>query len=554
MNTEIIAFASAAGVFRKKTPENQRKAWDELSEDFAAEFDRDPTDDDWQMLLAYQAEKAEAKRKREAAKLERDAAKAAKLAAMPVSASQEAGDHIDAFPAGRYILTVAQNNTDVDADFLAALERYAERHDAKILVAQTVYNKKAFRQVSLDDMGSGDPEANIWFDPAIKRYIVRGTIDLHGAHFLADANVIVTAQWPTQGFDGNTPPGVHAIVPTSKIELRVGAALKGAKTKTIVGTGAVTKRNYIVRGRGAKASAAHCIGAVFVDTVTNEMRHLHKLDGQAGFYDIDGFYSANAFTPLMSGDVAALQFGDIHAEKMEQANLDRACEMILNFKPSNVILHDVLDFSSRNHHNIKDPTFLHEQFVKGNTVRGDLQKLADVLDAIAETTFRHDGQIHIVESNHDLAINTWLKNADFKIDPINALVYLDCMTALYRHKEEGNGDYFNMLQYAYEEIGEGGYSDQINFHETDESLVIAGVEMGNHGHNGVNGSRGSPKQFAALGVPMNTGHTHSPSIFYPCFTAGVTASLEMGYNIGASSWAIADTITYANGQRQIIFA
>ena len=159
-----------------------------------------------------------------------------------------------------------------------------------------------------------------------------------------------------------------------------------------------------------------------------------------------------------------------------------------------------------------------------------------------------------MESNHDLAINTWLKNADFKIDPINALVYLDCMTALYRHKEEGNGDYFNMLQYAYEEIGEGGYSDQINFHETDESLVIAGVEMGNHGHNGVNGSRGSPKQFAALGVPMNTGHTHSPSIFYPCFTAGVTASLEMGYNIGASSWAIADTITYANGQRQIIFA
>ena len=43
MNTEIIAFASAAGVFRKKTPENQRKAWDELSGDFAAEFDRDPT-------------------------------------------------------------------------------------------------------------------------------------------------------------------------------------------------------------------------------------------------------------------------------------------------------------------------------------------------------------------------------------------------------------------------------------------------------------------------------------------------------------------------------
>ena len=84
--------------------------------------------------------------------------------------------------------------------------------------------------------------------------------------------------------------------------------------------------------------------------------------------------------------------------------------------------------------------------------------------------------------------------------------------------------------------------------------MIAGVQMGSHGHNGANGSKGSPKQFSALGVPINTGHTHSPSIYGSCYTAGVRASLDMGYNVGASSWAVADTITYANGQRQILFA
>lgn len=552
MNMEIIAFASAAGVFRKKSPENQRKAWDELSGDFSTEFDRDPTDDDWQMLVAYQAEKAEAKRKREAAKLAREAAKLAKLEAMPVSASQGATDHIEGYPAGKYVLTMAQNNTDVDADFLAALLRYCEENGARLLVAKSLYNKAAYRNVALDE--SASDEEKIWFDPAIKPYLVRGQIDLHGAHFLADANVIVTAQWPTSGFDANTPSGVHAIVPTSKIELRVAATLKGVKTKTIVGTGAVTRPNYILRGRGAKSLAAHCVSALFIDTETDEMRHLQQMEGQRGFYDVNGFYGPDYTSPLRPGSVAALQFGDIHAEKMEKANLDRAVSLIEQFQPDNVILHDVLDFSSRNHHNIKDATFIHEQFVKGNTVRRDLEKLADVLDTITGETVTYGGQVHIVESNHDLAINTWLKNADFKLDPMNALVYLDCMAALYRHKEDGERGYFNMLEYAYKHIGDGVYSEDINFHETDESLVIAGTEMGNHGHNGANGARGSPKQFASMGVPMNTGHTHSPSIYWPCFTAGVTASLEMGYNIGASSWAIADVITYDNGQRQILFA
>jgi hypothetical protein len=52
---------------------------------------------------------------------------------------------------------------------------------------------------------------------------------------------------------------------------------------------------------------------------------------------------------------------------------------------------------------------------------------------------------------------------------------------------------------------------------------------------------------------MNTGHTHTPSILGACYTAGVAGSLEMGYNIGASSWRLANILTWPNGQRQIIF-
>lgn len=543
-NTSVIAFFSAENFFRLKTAEKQRQRFDSLADAFKAEFERDATDDDWQALLDYQNERARIKRDREQAKIEREANKAAKLEAMPIAGGQDTADeHIASYPAGRYVLTVAQNNTKVDKDFLNSLHVYCRENNATLLVAKTLYNKKAFRQPGLDE---GE---ELWFDPEIKEYLVEGHLDLGGTHFIADANVIVTAKWPTSGFGSATPAGINAIIPASRIELRVGAALKGAKTKIIAATGAVTKRNYILRKTGTIAAFNHSIGAVMVDTTTNELRHLEQVKGAKGFYDLSRFYSPDG-SKYRSNAVAALQFGDIHAEKMETANLVRAIELIQNYQPDNIVLHDVLDFSSRNHHNIKDPVFLHKQHVAGNSVRRDLQALASILDDIAEEA---DGTVHIVESNHDLAINTWLKNADFKIDPLNATVYLECMLAQYKANEEKSG-YFNMLKFAYTNIGAGEYSEDISFHETDESLVIAGVEMGNHGHNGVNGSRGSPKQFAELGTAMNTGHTHSPSIYGPVYTAGVTASLEMDYNKGASSWAIADVVTYENGQRQIWFS
>lgn len=225
--------------------------------------------------------------------------------------------------------------------------------------------------------------------------------------------------------------------------------------------------------------------------------------------------------------------------------------MLRKYNPANVLAHDVMDFASRNHHNVKDATFMFAQHVAGNTVAGDLEKVADLLDSI--WLEMQGGNLHIIESNHDLAINTWLKNADFKDDPVNAKTYLRCMLAWYEHLGLNDGSTFNMLKFACTEIGESGYAENFDFHETDESVIIAGVEMGCHGHTGINGSRGSPAQFRTLGIPMNTGHTHTPSICGAVYTAGVSASLEMGYNTGPSSWKLAHVLTYPNGQRQIIF-
>ena len=545
LSAATVAFFKAAGVFRVKTAEKARERFDEALPDFddqiLADMGEPHPDDLFAALMERKESDKAAKMAEEIARAEKREAKALADKAKPITGGLNGSrDHVRDLPAGRYILTAAQNNTDVDPSFLAALHVYAKRHNAQLLIGRMTYNKGAFQQPDVDATDG------IYYDPAVVPYLVNGTLNLGGAfYFAADANIIPTAKWPTSGFGAESPADVGLIVPATRIEMRTMPALKGNKLKTISATGAVTKRNYITRKTGAQAATAHCIGATFVDTATGTIRVLQQMEGADGFYDVDGFYS-DVFVPLKAGDVAAFQPGDIHAEKADDANIHAVAALIKRYKPETVFVHDLLDFSSRNHHNIKDPFFLRAQYQANQTVEGDLILASDTLDILASAY--KSASVHVIVSNHDQAADTWLRGTDWRFDPINAETYLKLALA----KITGDETH-NTLEYAYREIA-GGKARNVTFHALDESVIVAGVEMGSHGHNGANGSKGSPKQFAQLGVPMNTGHTHSPSIYGDCYTAGVTASLEMGYNVGASSWAVAHTITYANGQRQILFA
>lgn len=521
LTIEQLAIAKANGFFRAKKAERKAEIAEAIGVDLTA-------------LTEYEAAEQRKREARIAAKLQKDADK-------PLTSGIDCvTETFDNRPSGRYVLTCAQNNTDVDKNFLDSLLFFCEAVGAELLIARTTYNKSGFQQPGVED-------GELWYAKEVRPYLVEGTINLAGKfHFIADANVIVTAKNPVNGFEGITPAGVHAIIPASKIGLKAIARLKNSPAKVITSTGVVTKRNYILRKAGAVAAYEHNIAAIYIDTDTGEMRHLEQMAGSAGFYDLGDYFSPDGYT---SGHAAAaLQFGDIHAEKAQEENIAYALDLIADYKPEKVILHDLMDFASRNHHNIKDCLFMAEQHEKGNTVKKDISIVGKLLQRFASEVSEHGGEIEVVESNHDLAIDTWLKNADFKVDPVNAVTYLELMLAKYKAIQKGID--LNTLAYALR-----NYSglECVNFHRVDESLMIAGVEMGCHGHTGINGARGNPASYRVMGIAMNTGHTHSPSIHGAVYTAGVLGSLEMGYNVGASSWMIASIVTWPNGQRQIIF-
>lgn len=460
----------------------------------------------------------------------------------------------------KFILTCAQNNTDVHSAFLESLKTYAEYLGAELLISKFSYNKSGFQNTVVNG-----GEKDLWYDPSLADYLIQENVflgDNKSVAFLAGLNILPTKVNPLQGIEpiiGNH----NAIVPAAKHQLSYIAALKGELVREMVSTGTVTKRNYIQKIAGQQAEALHCYGAILLEIDENGMpftRHLQCVNEDGSFYDLD-LQVTSSQVYRAEKHVMALQFGDLHAEKLDK--VVAACSWgtgLINdrpslldlLKPAFVPCHDSHDFTSRNHHNRNDFDFIAERYASGQeSVKQDIIDTANVFRDIYRADYGH---IVVVESNHDLALANWLKAPDVRIgyDPANAITYHELNLLKYQHIfATKNAGSWNALAVAMKEIAGLEVADEITFLQVDESFKLAGIEMGMHGHNGANGSRGNPKQFAKLGA-CNTGHTHTASVNGLCYTAGVSGKLDMGYNIGASSWTQSHIITFENGQRQIV--
>lgn len=454
---------------------------------------------------------------------------------------------IKKLPGNRFILTSAQNNTLVHTKFLDSLEVMAKRIGATIIVGTFSYNSNDGRQNL--QKGAGD-----WFDDRIKPYIIDEPIQLaDDLIWCGELNVLPTAVNPLSGFHSYTKSS-SGIIPHAKVQLESLPTAKHEPCRMLYTTGAVTLRNYLQKKAGQKASFHHIFGALIVEIDADGDWFVRQLicDTESGeFYDLDTLYTPTASDAGYR--VEAINWGDIHSEKYDTkvfaASFARRGSMIDCLRPKFQLVHDVLDMTARNHHNINDPYFKFAQYVKGDDyVQADVAMVSNVLDSMS----RSFCETVIVESNHDLALQRWLKTADYKDDPANAIFFLDCQLATYNAISNGDSD-FSVFKYALTK--HNPTLSNVRFLRTDESFKVCGedgIECGSHGHLGNNGARGSINSYQKLGSRHNIGHSHSAAIRDGVYQAGVSASLEMGYNRGGSSWSHSHIVTYANSKRTIV--
>jgi hypothetical protein len=447
----------------------------------------------------------------------------------------------------RFVFTSAQNNTFVHKEFLQSLKQYCAENDSQLVVGTFHYNKNGFQNSS---------EKDLWYDPAITEYVMDSSMEvLSDLIWCGELNILPTAVQPMSGLDSYTG-AASCIIPHAKVQLKAMPVLDATKPRTLYTTGCVTQRNYIDQKAGQKASWHHVFGALVVEIDEDGdwfARHLIA-DSESGcFYDLDKYYAPNGV--LYDQTIEAINYGDIHVAKLDETVADvswRNADSILDtLYPKYQFLHDTYDQQARNHHNLNNPHVMFDLYVNGqDSVEDEIKLTANEMMSM----HRDWCEMVVVNSNHDLALEKWLREGDYRKDPVNALTFLQLQSAKYRAIKDGEED-FSILEYAIKSLSsyECDPLDEAIFLGEDDSFVICGdIECGQHGHNGNNGGRGSINALLQRGMKSNTGHSHAPMIMNGVYVAGVSGKLKMGYNRGGSAWQNAHIITYHNGKRAII--
>lgn len=457
----------------------------------------------------------------------------------------------------RYILTCAQNNTSVHEAVLDNLHVLADHYDAEMLISRFTYNKARYgkKSVKPGTLSGSDTDDSLWYAPQIEAHVCDHRVELApGLVFCGEMNILPTAVRPLSGFDSYTGRS-SAIFPHPKVALASIATAKNQGTKFNYTTGTITQRNYIQKKSGLKAQFHHVYGGLLVEVDHKGRWWVRQLnasdDGE--LWDLD--VRVDAKGTLTTGNrIEGVTWGDIH-----EAFLDPTTDQLAfgekgvldALRPYTQFFHDVLDFRSRMHHEMKDS---HGMFWKHSHSYEDSRKEVAATAEFLKRTQRSWCKSVVCDSNHDNMLTRWLREGDYREDHVNAIFFLECQLRVYRAlRESYDRDYHLLEDLCYE----AGLSKEVKFLREDESFILCpekgdGIECGMHGHRGIDGSRGTPAQYARMGRRANTGHTHRAGIHDGVYTSGLLGLLNMIYNVGPSSWSHSIILTYPNGKRTIV--
>lgn len=463
----------------------------------------------------------------------------------------------------RYIFTGAQNDADIHEGFWDNLTRYADEIGAEIVVGPWTYETNWWDENS--------PTARE-YDHRIQNELCFGQMAL-GDNFVfcGEMNTLPTSPRPIADLT-SYGQGRWAVYPHARLQLlSVPSTMPGEQAHQIMTTGAVTRPKVIPRKAGIKSIFHHIIGATIVEFDQDGDVFCRQINAaeDGSFYDLDVFMQGGL--PHYHQRVRAVTIADLHLAKLQAKNAlatvgfdyrngDTVEGSLLEvLQPEHVFVEDIHDNESRNHHHAKDVSHNFEMAIRG---RSSVKK--EVMRTVAFLTLfqslHPSTQVHVVESNHDVALERWIREGRYReMDGENLTYGLKLDLAYHEWREtvahhldsDTKPPKFSMLEYAVRDIAGATLEDIHWIYDGSDSFVLDGVELGHHGHRGTNGAHGSAAGFARLGRKISIGDKHSPQILDGVFVAGVM-ELQHGYNKGPSGWCNTHIIQYPNGKRTLI--
>jgi len=447
--------------------------------------------------------------------------------------------------AKRFIITSAQNNAALDMDVWNSINVYAKENDAEIIVIPIRYRNPTSPQ-----------ECKVyqaWWPEEIEPYATDELVKLH-EHLWVMGHVRVqpTATSPLSGLE-SLSKGASAVFGHPQLAMEMVATPQNKLPKVMYTTGSTSVREYSDSRAGVNGEFHHSRGAVIVETdgprfyirsVTNDRKN-------GGFYDLNKYYSPDRMSK--SDGALALITGDEHAmindSKCRAATYLDKNSIVNTLRPKKIVRHDVFDGYSISHHNRKDPVIQYSKHMHGHHL---VERELELTLKHIESTTPDWAENIIVSSNHHGHLLRWMKEVNAPTEePWNAKAWLSLWSSLIESvsfKEHGIVHEDPLAVWI-----TGKSKVPVRFLAPDESYMVSDVEVGMHGHNGINGSKGNINQFAKIGVKSSIAHVHKPGIRFGCHQVGTSTTLKLDYTKGPSSWAHAHNVIHPNGKRQMLF-
>ncbi|MDD1442775.1 hypothetical protein MEO93_20915 [Dolichospermum sp. ST_sed3] len=429
-----------------------------------------------------------------------------------------------------FLISCAQNSTDVNIPFLRNMESYAEYINGEILIIPIRYHNPT----SLPQ-NSGVKQQDHWSN-SIASYLTLKRLKLNNnVVVFGDVKIQFTNSNPLNGFESLSNNGT-GILAHSRVHMKSLPVIDTSNPKLLFSTGICTIPNYTDTRIGKISEFHHCYGFVLVEIVDDTTYYIRQVVAKQDGSFNDLYYNVSNQIVKRNKACNVLVKGDIHYGNHDENVMNQSLNVLATkLKPNQMILHDVFDGYSINHHE-KD-NWIKQYKNKDYSLKKEIDNLITWLQSI-----KHLNPV-IVFSNHDDFLNRYIINNDVRNNIKNAMEYLEYAKVLL-NDEAPNGLIAHIVNKIIPTIKCLGRND---------SYLVDGWQLAVHGMDGANGSRGSITQFKKLNTRIITGHTHSVSRIDGALVVGTNSKLDMGYNVGLSNWVQSDVIIHNDSKAQHIF-
>lgn len=426
----------------------------------------------------------------------------------------------------RYIITSAQKNAGVNKNLLQNIQRFAREHKVDYIHVIPM---------------AGRYKEEEKFAPEISELEFVDKLKLNNNLIVYDTKILPQQIDPFRGMASKLSRDYSYILPSPKIRYK-SIANNSKYPRALMSTGSLTRPNYKTwQAHGKKAQEQHQYGFVYVEVVDKTIFQAHQIEATTlgDFHYLTERYYGGKLSHVQP---EALVLGDWHTGDTCPKVRKKTFEMLKELKPKRVVFHDIFNGHSINHHErgdlLAELRLIEDKRVglkqEATQVFNELKLFAEMFPKI---------EFFVVRSNHDDFLEKYICGKKFIDDPHNFLFTCSVIPKIVNDKAVPLKEMLSLI---------GELPTNVRFFQQDESYRVRGVELAEHGHLGVNGSRGTPRQYSGHNLRMITGHTHTPELNENGMTVGTSTKLRLSYTHGASSWLNAHGILYPNGKYALI--